>query len=110
MNPLYLVFGSITALLNRYFNGVLQDTDAGVSKVELLPNGTWKPVEADERPQRAVKELHSVAPGDDDEVQIIGDTDSRERANVSEKLLSYIVTSEHSFMPRTHIFPVFSGR
>lgn len=64
---------------------MLQDSDANVRKVELLPSGAWQPAEEDERPRRAVKELHSVAPGDDDEVQIIGDTVNRTEANVSDK-------------------------
>lgn len=65
-----------------YFNVVLKDTHEAVKMVELLPNGTWQPVE-DERPSVASKQLHSVAPGDDDDVQILGDTATRDGANVS---------------------------
>lgn len=52
----------------RYFNGVLQETEDTVSKVELLPNGTWQPVEgADSR-------AAAVAPAIDvEEIQIVDD-------------------------------------
>ncbi|KAH7680468.1 polybromodomain proteinidentical, partial [Aphelenchoides avenae] len=48
--------------------------------VELLPDGTWQPVE-DARPSVASKQLHGVAPGDDDDVQILADTDTRDGAH-----------------------------
>lgn len=56
--------------------------------VELLPNGTWRPVRR-EHASVASTHLHSVAPGDDDEVQILGDNATHDGTNVSERLSTF---------------------
>lgn len=53
-NSLYITF----IIRFSYINGILQDTDDSVKMVELLPNGTWRPVE-DERPSVA-RETHAA--------------------------------------------------